>query len=180
MKNKIGLIIGGGVLAVGAFLILSYMSKRKKIVATSGSAESFADSDASSTSDSGSASGSTTQTQQNTNLTQNASFPLKNGSRGKQVVELQKFLNTNKYADPKLVVDGVFGSNTERALANMYRNASSKQLSDYIKSNLFGGINVKQVQKPFYDIFIGKTQALPPALATTPTNPFGNLNIFNF
>jgi hypothetical protein len=186
MKNKTGLIIGGGVLVVGTFLVLSYFNKKKKIELGVGSLSTTDSSDSSGSDSSGSSgsSGSTTsQPAANLNLTQNASFPLKNGSRGKQVVELQKFLNTNGYADPKLVVDGVFGSKTEAALMNMYNNPASKPLNDYIKSNLWAigssAINTRQVNKAFYDIFIGKTVSAPPALATTPTNPTTSTSVIS-
>ena len=45
----------------------------------------------------------------------NASFPLKKGSKGKQVVALQKYLN-DASSDNALSLDGIFGQKTENAV----------------------------------------------------------------
>ena len=57
--------------------------------------------------------GSTTTTYANF-LTKNATFPLKVGVKGKEVGQLQNYLNVTESAN--LVVDGDFGSITEKAL----------------------------------------------------------------
>jgi peptidoglycan hydrolase-like protein with peptidoglycan-binding domain len=48
--------------------------------------------------------------------TSNDEFPLKLGSSGTKVLELQKALNKLNSVNPKLTEDGIFGNETKRAL----------------------------------------------------------------
>lgn len=49
----------------------------------------------------------------------NARFPLKVGSKGREVKDLQLFLN--KFQGSKLTTDCIFGKQTEAQLVNFYR-----------------------------------------------------------
>lgn len=84
-----------------------------------------------------------------TNLVIITTFPLKKGSRGGKVKKLQLFLNT-KY-NPKLSVDGEFGTATEAAVKNMQTLPSSSAISDFFASNPFVS---GQVSEAFYNKFI--------------------------
>lgn len=84
-----------------------------------------------------------------------ASFPLKNGSKGSNVVTLQKWLNDKGYASPKLVTDGIFGAKTETAVKLMQDTPYEKSISDYLASAIWDkGYSVGQVSKDFYDKFV--------------------------
>lgn len=88
-----------------------------------------------------------------------ASYPLKKGSKGSNVLALQKWLNDNGYASPKLVADGDFGAKTEIAVKNMQENANEKRILDYNlwnKDYRFG-----QVSYDFMAIFVFKTKPMP-------------------
>lgn len=52
-------------------------------------------------------------------------FPLKNGSRGSEVSELQKWLNSQNVGY-SIAVDGIFGEQTEKLL---YTVTGEKQMS---------------------------------------------------
>ncbi|MFT7642524.1 MAG: hypothetical protein ACI9G1_004282 [Pirellulaceae bacterium] len=49
---------------------------------------------------------------------------LRRGSRGPEVRTLQEALNRNLYPNPNLVVDGIFGANTQTAVRAFQRQAS--------------------------------------------------------
>lgn len=66
-----------------------------------------------------------------------APYPLKNGSKGSNVVVLQKWLNDNGYASPKLTTDGIFGAKTESAVRNMQENANQKAIFDYVNNSMW-------------------------------------------
>lgn len=66
-----------------------------------------------------------------------ASYPLKKGSKGSNVVTLQNWLNKNGYAEPNLIPDGDFGAKTETAVRNMQMNPNTKAISDYIQGKSF-------------------------------------------
>ncbi len=84
-----------------------------------------------------------------------ASFPLKNGSKGTNVVVLQKWLNDKGYASPKLVTDGVFGAKTESAVKAMQENPYEKAIFDYNEKAIWNtGYSFGQISKDFYDKFI--------------------------
>jgi hypothetical protein len=46
----------------------------------------------------------------------NDNFPLKNGSRGRRVTDLQKKINLYSFGGNKLAEDGIFGPKTEAAV----------------------------------------------------------------
>ena len=73
------------------------------------------------------------------NLTQNASFPLKEGSKGKQVAALQRFLNDS---GESLSVDGVFGNKT--------KNAVSKKTM--FLSNVYPDMKLGEITQKYYFI----------------------------
>lgn len=50
-----------------------------------------------------------------------ANFPLKKGSEGKEVIQLQNYLNKEIPADP-LVIDGIFGDLTHNKLVQVQKN----------------------------------------------------------
>lgn len=72
-------------------------------------------------------------------LKTNAKFPLMSGSKGMQVAHVQKWLNNGvinpPYAlqYPQLVVDGILGVNTVKALANVGLSSISQS---YYNSNI--------------------------------------------
>ena len=66
-----------------------------------------------------------------------ASYPLKNGSKGSNVVTLQKWLNDNGYANPKLTTDGIFGAKTESAVRNMQESANTRAIYDYVNNSMW-------------------------------------------
>ena len=102
-KNKTGLYIGIGVgiLAIGGLVFFLIKRKRAKAMMTN---FPVADTNPSS---SGGGGGSS----------RNQDFPLKKGSLGERVKNIQKYLNSTKQK-PNLVVDGDFGSKTLTALKN--------------------------------------------------------------
>lgn len=78
-------------------------------------------------------------------------FPLKKGSRGNEVKQLQKWINTNVLALIKrnatagikldeplktVTVDGVFGTATENALASILRGQRTMEKSYYDSANI--------------------------------------------
>jgi hypothetical protein len=88
-----------------------------------------------------------------------ASYPLKVGSKGSNVLVLQKWLNDNGYASPKLVTDGSFGAKTESAVKQMQEYANDKRIIDY---NLWSSdYKNGQITQDFYQIFVIKTKAVP-------------------
>ena len=88
-----------------------------------------------------------------------ASYPLKKGSKGSNVVTLQKWLNDNDYASPKLVPDGDFGALTESAVKQMQEYANDKRITDY---NLWSSdYKNGQITQNFFQIFVIKTKAIP-------------------
>lgn len=90
-----------------------------------------------------------------------ASYPLKVGSKGSNVVTLQKWLNDKGYASPKLVTDGAFGAKTENAVKAMQDTPYEKSISDYINKAQWGSnYSFGQVSQEFYDVFITKTKKL--------------------
>jgi lysozyme family protein len=84
-----------------------------------------------------------------------ASYPLKNGSKGSNVVTLQKWLNDKGYASPKLVTDGIFGAKTESAIKLMQETPYEKTISDYIsKAQFTSDYSFGQVSQDFYQKFV--------------------------
>ena len=73
-----------------------------------------------------------------TNLTQNASFPLKVGSKGKQVAALQRFLNDS---GESLSVDGVFGNKTKTAVSK----------NTMFLSNVYPDMKLGEITQKFYN-----------------------------
>lgn len=90
-----------------------------------------------------------------------ASYPLKKGSTGSNVITLQKWLNDKGYASPKLVPDGSFGTKTENAVKSMQETPYEKNILDYIKKAMFSAnYSYGEVSKDFYDIFVVKTKTI--------------------
>ena len=91
-----------------------------------------------------------------------ASFPLKKGSIGIEVKDLQNWLNKNKYVTIKLDEDGKFGSLTETAVKNMQAKPRFSNIIEYKTKEAFtdpmqSGI----VSKNFYDYFVTQTKKYP-------------------
>jgi hypothetical protein len=84
-----------------------------------------------------------------------ASYPLKVGSKGSNVMLLQNWLNDKGYASPKLVPDGAFGVKTESAVKKMQETPYEKVISDYIsKAQFSSGYSFGQVSQEFYNMFV--------------------------
>lgn len=152
-KNNRNLFIGAfAVIGVGAYLVYRFISKKQQNNMNFGTTTGTTTSTTA-----GSGSNSTNITTQ-TSLPV-ASYPLKKGSKGSNVVTLQKWLNDNGYASPKLVTDGDFGAKTESAVKQMQIYANDKRIIDY---NLWNSdYKNGQITKDFYDIFVTKTKAIP-------------------
>jgi hypothetical protein len=83
---------------------------------------------------------------QNTAKTKDATFPLKKGSSGRQVVALQLFLN-NADSNNNLDPDGWFGPLTEAAWKNEQRPFETFKM---MNPDAING----QVTKRYYDTFV--------------------------
>lgn len=83
---------------------------------------------------------------QNTTKTKDATFPLKKGSTGRQVVALQLFLN-NADSNNNLSPDGIFGPLTEAAWKNEQRPFETFKM---MNPDAING----QVTKRYYDTFV--------------------------
>lgn len=131
-----------GVIALGSYLVYRFISKTK-----SGQNLTYTDSVKQDIK-------SATNTIKDVVLP-SASYPLKVGSKGSNVVTLQKWLNDKGYASPKLVTDGVFGAKTESAVKLMQDTPYEKVISDYIsKAQWTSGYSFGQVSQEFYNMFI--------------------------
>lgn len=130
------------VIGLGAYLIYSFVSKTKK-----GQTLSYTDSVKQDVK-------GATSAVVNTVLPV-ASYPLKNGSKGSNVITLQKWLNDNGYASPKLVTDGAFGAKTESAVRNMQENPNQKAILDYINNAMWTtDFAYGQVSQDFFTKFV--------------------------
>lgn len=130
------------VIGLGAYLIYSFVSKTKK-----GQTLSYTDSVKKDVK-------GATSAVVNTVLPV-ASYPLKNGSKGSNVITLQKWLNDNGYASPKLVTDGAFGAKTESAVRNMQENPNQKAILDYINNSMWTtDFAYGQVSQDFFTKFV--------------------------
>lgn len=153
MKNK-NLILGSiALIGVGAVFVLKYIKNKPK------------SNDAVSDSQSGLSNPSETAPRPNNQATgvkqlNPTSFPLKKSSNGFEVQVVQKWLNDNGYASPKLTEDGILGSKTELAIIAMQNHPYTKSISDYISSmtKQFKVIPKGVIDKDFYDFFITKTR----------------------
>lgn len=84
-----------------------------------------------------------------------ANYPLKKGAYGSNVVTLQKWLNNNGYASPKLVTDGSFGAKTESAVRNMQEFPNQKAIADFISNSAFStNFAYGQVSYEFFAKFV--------------------------
>lgn len=141
-KNKKLFFGAFGLIALGSYLVYRYSVKTKKgekLTYTESVKEDVKDA---------------TNVVVNTVLPV-ASYPLKKGSKGSNVVVLQKWLNDNGYAEPKLVTDGIFGAKTESAVRNMQEYANQKAISDYITSLAFSpNFAYGQVSQEFFTKFV--------------------------
>jgi hypothetical protein len=146
-KNNRNLFIGAfAVIGVGAYLVYRFYSKPK-----SGQDLTYSESVKQ---DISTATNTITKT-----LLPVASYPLKKGSKGSNVLTLQKWLNDNGYASPKLVTDGDFGAKTESAVKQMQEYANDKRITDYDlwSSDYKNG----EITQNFFQIFVIKTKAIP-------------------
>ena len=141
-KNKKLFLGAFGLIALGSYLVYRYSvktKKGKKLTYTESVKEDVKDA---------------TSTIVNTVLPV-ASYPLKKGSKGSNVVVLQWWLNNNGYAEPKLVTDGIFGAKTESAVRNMQEYANQKVIADYVVNNLFNtNFAYGQVSQDFFTKFV--------------------------
>ena len=141
-KNKKLFLGAFAVIGVGAYLVYRYISKTKK-----GETLTYPESVKQDVKDA-------TSTVVNTVLPV-ASYPLKKGSYGSNVVMLQKWLNDNGYASPKLTTDGIFGAKTETAVRNMQEYANQKAIVDYISASAFStNFAYGQVSYEFFAKFV--------------------------
>ena len=152
IKNKKLFYGAFAVIGLGAYLVYRFISKNKS---TNTGMPSSTPSTSGTTP---STSGTTASTIVSTVLPL-ASYPLKNGSKGSNVIVLQKWLNDSGYASPKLVTDGVFGAKTESAVRTMQQFPNQKSILDYNSFN--ATFKMGQITKDFYDIFVTKTKAIP-------------------
>jgi len=159
MKNKTVYIVSLSIIGAGAYFIYKYSQKRK-----AGQSLSYPDS-------------VKEDTKAVANAVTNAvlplaSYPLKKGSKGSNVVTLQKWLNDKGYASPKLVADGDFGAKTENVVKAMQDNPFEKSIVDYLSNSVWNTPYVKgQISKEFYEVFVIKTKSAPKSTSTT----FGGL-----
>ena len=159
MKNKKIYIIGFSIIGAGAYFIYKYMQKRKE-----GQTLSYADSVKEDL--------SSATSNVSSNVLPVALYPLKKGSKGSNVVTLQKWLNDKGYASPKLVTDGDFGAKTENVVKAMQDNPYEKTIVDYLSNSVWNTPYVKgQISKEFYEVFVIKTKSAPKSTSTT----FGGL-----
>lgn len=102
------------------------------------------------------------ETISSSNSLSSTSFPLKNGSKGSQVAVLQKWLNSNGYASPILVTDGIFGSKTLAAVKKMQEYPNEKFILDYNNKMMWQkGYTPGEITLDFYQIFVTKTKPRP-------------------
>lgn len=141
-KNKKLFLGAFGVIALGSYLVYRFFSKTN-----TGQNLTYADSVKEDIK-------SATNTIKDVVLP-TASYPLKVGSKGSNVVTLQKWLNDKGYASPKLLTDGIFGAKTESAVKLMQETPYEKAISDYNKGAIWDkNYSVGQISKDFYDKFV--------------------------
>ena len=141
-KNKKLLLGAFGVIALGSYLVYRFFSKNKK-----GENLSYGESVKQ---DVQSAVGSVKEI-----ALPIAPYPLKKGSKGSNVVILQKWLNDKGYASPKLVPDGIFGAKTENAVKLMQEAPLEKAIADYINTAIFTpNYTYGQVSLDFFGKFV--------------------------
>lgn len=141
-KNKKLFLGAFGLIALGSYLVYRYISKTKK-----GEKLTYGESVKEDVKDA-------TDTIVNA-VSLVAPFPLKNGSKGSNVIVLQKWLNDKGYASPKLVTDGIFGAKTESAVRNMQEFPNQKAIADYISNGIWStGFEYGKISQEFYTKFI--------------------------
>tara|TARA_R110000751_G_scaffold94864_1_gene185230 strand:- start:25881 stop:26318 length:438 start_codon:yes stop_codon:yes gene_type:complete len=124
--------IGVGILAIGGLVFFLIKRKKQKAMMTFPTATTPSSSSSNSSSSNSSSGGSS----------RNQDFPLKRGSFGKRVENLQSYLNST-IQKPNLVVDGDFGRKTATALKNWNQKTEiSQALYKYLE-----GINFTSTQK---------------------------------
>ena len=124
--------IGVGILAIGGLVFFLIKRKKQKAMMTFPTATTPSSSSSNSSSSNSSSGGSS----------RNQDFPLKRGSFGKRVENLQSYLNSTTQK-PNLVVDGDFGRKTATALKNWNQKTEiSQALYKYLE-----GINFTSTQK---------------------------------
>jgi hypothetical protein len=151
-KNNRNLFIGAfAVIGIGAYFVYKFATKAKPIgISTPDSTKEEEKEETKS---------NATKPKTTASVLPVASYPLKVGSKGSNVLVLQKWLNDNGYASPKLVTDGSFGAKTESAVKQMQEYANDKRIIDY---NLWSSdYKNGQITQDFYQIFIIKTKAVP-------------------
>lgn len=143
MKKQDKLILGAvGLVVVGGYLVFSYIKNKK----TKSNIEDEMITDLISNEQA---------VKQNVHLTSEATFPMKLGSRGKQVAVLQKYLNNKGYPEPNLVVDGIWGEKTDLAVSKLLTTPYEKEIAEWrtdalLKRKLSGN----QITREFYDRFV--------------------------
>jgi len=141
-KNKKLFLGAFGLIALGYYLVYRYISKTKK-----GEKLTYGESVKEDVKD------ATDTIVSAVSLV--APFPLKNGSKGSNVIVLQKWLNDKGYASPKLVTDGIFGAKTESAVRNMQEFANEKAIADYISNGIWStDFAYGKISQEFYTKFI--------------------------
>jgi hypothetical protein len=158
MKNKNrNLFIGAfAVIGVGAYLVYRFATKAKTIGM---STPTDKEQDTKTNDTKPKTTTNDTKPKTTASVLPVAPYPLKNGSKGSNVIVLQKWLNDSGYASPKLVTDGVFGAKTESAVRTMQQFPNQKSILDYNSFNVT--FKMGQITKDFYDIFVTKTKAIP-------------------
>lgn len=139
MKKQDKLILGAvGLVVVGGYLVFSYIKNRK--IKSNIEDEMIAEEK---------------EVKENVHLNSEASFPMKLGSKGKQVGVLQKYLNTKGYPEPNLVVDGIWGAKTDLAVSKLLNYPYEKQIAEWRTNALLNKkLSGNQITKEFYDRFI--------------------------
>lgn len=147
-KNNRNLFIGAfAVIGIGAYFVYKFVTKAKPMgINTPDSTKEEEKEETKS---------NTTKPKTTASVLPVASYPLKNGSKGSNVLTLQKWLNDNGYASPKLVTDGIFGAKTENAVKLMQETPFERAIADY-NSKAIWTTDYKsgQITKDFYDKFI--------------------------
>ena len=129
--------IGVGILAIGGLVFFLIKRKKQKAMMTFPTATTPSSSSSNSSSSNSSSSNSSSG-----GSSRNQDFPLKRGSFGKRVENLQSYLNST-IQKPNLVVDGDFGRKTATALKNWNQKTEiSQALYKYLE-----GINFTSTQK---------------------------------
>jgi peptidoglycan hydrolase-like protein with peptidoglycan-binding domain len=152
MKKNQQLVLGAvALVGIGGYLIVSYFKKNKAV--KSKEDEIIAD-----------LVSNPEAIKNNVHLSTQATFPMKLGSKGKQVAVLQQYLNNEGYPDPKLVVDGIWGEKTEMAVTKLLQYPYKKDIAEWrTKALLERKLSGNQITREFYDKFVMMLPEKPTA-----------------